>query len=208
MMKTFGVIVAGALLAAPLTLGAQGAEGRADPRPGMGMHGPAGHGARGMGGHVGQGISVALEHRAQLNLTPEQVSRLETIQRELRARNEPLHQQLTAIMPQHGMRGAGPARQGERPGMMGRMRGMHGGADSAAPARPRLSDEQRQEMRARMEQARPVMEQIRAHTRAAMEQAHGVLSDAQRQQLHELMRERGGRGGAGHMRGERARRTR
>lgn len=187
MMKTTGWLLAGALVAAPLSLAAQTPEAPAARGPHAGMV------------HRGGGLGAMLQKRADLGLSAEQVARLEAIERDLRARNQPLREQVAAMMPERAQRTPAPAEQR-------RARGEQRGA------RTPLTDEQRQAMRARMEQARPVMEQMRANTRAAMEQARDVLTEEQRARLQAGMRQhrdrRGGERPARGRMGERAPRTR
>ena len=194
MMKTTGLMLAGALLAAPLALAAQTPDAPAHRGPHAGMM---------MRGGPGGGLAAMLQKRAELNLTAEQVARLEAIERDLRARNEPLRQQIAAAMPERA----------ERPRMTEEQRrAMREQRRERSEARPRMTEEQRQQMRARMEQVRPVMQQMRANTRGAMEQARAVLTEEQRARLQQQMQERRGqRGGERGMRGrtgERAPRTR
>lgn len=125
-------------------------------------------------------VAALLEHRAELKLTAQQVARLEAIQRDLEQKNEPFRRQLEAARPQRGERPDGPP-----------------------------SEEERAAMRARREQLRPQMEQVRANHRAAMEQVRSVLTEEQRETARQYLRghrgERGPRGGRGEggWRGER-----
>ena len=130
-------------------------------------------------------VAALLEHRAELKLTDAQVSRLQTIERDLAQKNEPLRRQLEAARPQRA--------QGDQ---------------------ERPSEEERQAMRARMEQLRPQMQQLRQNQQAAMEQVRTVLTDEQEQAARRYLRgprgergERGERGarGEGGGRGERGR---
>jgi hypothetical protein len=198
MRNAHRMILAAALISAPLSLDAQ--------RPA----GDAQHGR-------GPGVAAILQHRAQLDLTADQVARLEAIERDLRARNEPLRQQMSAAFPERAARAGaeGPRMTDEQRRTMREQRARRGdhGARAGAARRPQLSDEQRQQMRGRMEQLRPVMEQMRGNTRQAMEQARAVLTDAQREQLRARMGEHRSRGGAergwrGRPGAERAPRTR
>lgn len=188
MTKTIGLMLAGALLAAPVAAQAQTPDAPAHrgPHPGM------------MRGHGG--LAAMLQRHAELELTAEQVARLEAIERDLRARNEPLRQQIAALMPERAQR----MERGERPRVGDEQRRqMREQRGERVQQRRRMTEEQRQQMRARMEQARPVLEQMRANTRTALEQARAVLTDAQRAQLEQRrneMRERRG-GERGGMRG-------
>lgn len=171
MSSTRRVLLAAALLAAapaPALL-AQTGQGQAPAHPqGHGQHHPGQHGEHGPGmRHRGPGNPVArlLEHREQLALTAQQVTRLQALQAGWDRQNAALVQQLQALHP-----------QGERP--------------QGPP-----SEAERAAMHQRMEQARPAMEQLHRNTRALMEQVHGVLTEQQRTQLHQFMRGPGGRGG-------------
>ncbi|MEW5930851.1 MAG: hypothetical protein AB1941_25600 [Gemmatimonadota bacterium] len=176
MFRTNRVVLAAALLAAapaPALLAQQG--------PGAaGAHAQHQDGRQGRHGPRFSPVAALLEHRAELKLTGDQVSRLESIQRDLEQKNEPLHRQLEAARPQR--------RQGER---------------QAPPTEQEL-----QAMRARMEQIRPQIEQLRANQQAAMEQVRSVLTDEQEQAARQYLRgprgERGERGARGE-RGERGR---
>jgi Spy/CpxP family protein refolding chaperone len=190
-------LLAAALAAAPVTAVAQNT---APPPPQHGQHhGPQGgmHGRHGgPGGEHHSPIAGILQHRQQLGLTAEQVSRLETIDRDLRARVEPLHQQLMALMPEElraAAHGPGAPAQGERrqrPEGAQRQGGHgHGGGH------PRLTAEQRQRMEQIHQQARPLMEQVHQHVQAAMEQVHTVLTPEQQRQGRALMERHHGPGG-------------
>jgi hypothetical protein len=157
-------------------------------------------------------IQHILQQRQQLGLTAEQVSRLETIDRDLQARVAPLHQQLQALMPEDLRAAAhrqGPPAQGERrqrPEGAQRQGGHGPGGDH-----PQLTAEQRQRMEQLHQQARPLMEQVHQHVESAMEQVHTVLTPEQQQRARQGMRHGGpeGHGPGGHhgpgARGERPR---
>jgi protein CpxP len=178
---TTTLMLAGALAAAPLALAAQTPEAPAHRGPHAGMmHRGPGH---------GPGLGALLRNRAELELTAEQVARLEAIQRDLHARNEPLRQQMAALMPEHARR-MQRMEPGERPRMTDEQRRqMREQRSERMQQHRRMTDEQRQQMRARMEQARPVMEQMRANAQAAMEQARAVLTEEQRAKARESIRE-------------------
>ncbi|HEX8272912.1 MAG TPA: Spy/CpxP family protein refolding chaperone [Longimicrobiaceae bacterium] len=167
MFRTNRVLLAAALLAAapaPALLAQQGAGA---------PHAQHQDGRQGRGGPRPSPVAALLEHRAELKLTADQVSRLETIQRDLEQKNAPLRRQLEAARPQRP--------EGER---------------QAPP-----TEQERQAMRARMEQLRPQMEQLRTNQRAAMEQVRSVLTDEQEQAARQYLRgprgERGERGPRG-----------
>lgn len=203
--------VATLLAAAPVTVAAQ------TPAPAHGGEHQAPHGAmhgrRGPGGPGGHSpIQGILGQRQQLGLSAEQVSRLEAIDRDLQARNAPLHQQLMALMPEDLRAAAhrdGPAAQGERrqPAQGGQTQGggHHGRGDH-----PQLTAEQRQRMERIHEQGRPLMEQVHQNFQAAMEQVHAVLTPEQQQRARQGMEHRGGPGhhGPGGEHGQRGDRPR
>ena len=119
-------------------------------------------------------IQFILEHRQDLALTAEQVQRLEAIRAELKRENDPLIARLREQMPDR------PAADSLRQ----RMR-----------QRRELTDEQRQQMRARMEQMRarmeemrPVREEIRENLEDAIDDVDDVLNDEQEKKLRELRR--------------------
>jgi len=135
------------------------------------QHGGHGHGAR-AGMARGEPFARLLERRQELQLTAEQVTRIEAIRDRLRTQNQPLIEQLQAARRQAGLpeRRQGEARGGER---------------------PRPTEEQRQAMRQLRERTRPVAEQLRTNTRTAMREVHGILTEQQRDQLRQLHREHG-----------------
>jgi Spy/CpxP family protein refolding chaperone len=98
--------------------------------------------------------------RERLGLTDEQVSRIQRIQAELRRRNEPLVRQLLEI------------RARTRPGV---------------PPHERPPEEQ-EALRAAIQEARPLMQRIRANNRGAMARVARVLTPTQRRLLREELR--------------------
>ena len=156
---------------------ADGAQRRGPGMPGRGMN-PLGR---------------LLEHREELALTAEQVTRLEALAAELRTRNEALRAEMQANRPQR------PELTAEQREAMRQRR--QGGA--AGAERPQLTEAQREAMRARREAMRPQMEQLAASQRQAMEQVRSILSDEQEAKLKELRpegragRRRGGAPGQG-----------
>jgi Spy/CpxP family protein refolding chaperone len=205
--------VAAMLAAAPVTAAAQTT---APPQAGEhhGAHGQM-HGRRGPGGPGHTPIQGILSQRQQLGLSAEQVSRLEAIDRDLQARNEPLHQQLHALMPEDPRAAAhreGPPAQGERrqPPQGGQAHGggQHGHGEHGD--HPQLTAEQRQRMERIHEQARPLMEQVHQNFQAAMEQVHTVLTPEQQQRARQAMGHHGGPGhhGPGGEHGQRGARPR
>ncbi|HET6763581.1 MAG TPA: hypothetical protein VFH27_07905 [Longimicrobiaceae bacterium] len=177
MFSTRNVLIAAAILAAapaPALLAQQGAGGspqggheqheRGEGREGRG--GPGQRGGRGMGSPVQR----LIEHGQDLNLSSQQVARLQQIDQALQAQTQPLRQQLEQYRPAGGQDGRWQDGQGQR-------------------AEPSQAD--REAMRARMEQARPVMEQLRKANDSAMQRAFQVLSADQRKQAESLMPRRG-----------------
>lgn len=108
-----------------------------------------------------------LEQRDTLRLTAEQVSRLEAIDRDLQQQNQPILQQLQQFRGEDG-----------RP-------------------REEMSDADREAMRERFEQARPLMEKMRANNQAALEKVKAVLTPEQQQLARSLMPQERGEGGRG-----------
>ncbi|HYR07054.1 MAG TPA: hypothetical protein VEQ60_04785 [Longimicrobium sp.] len=188
-------LLAAALAAAPVTVAAQTT---APPQEHHGAHGQM-HGRRGPGGPGGHSpIQGILRQREQLGLSAQQVSRLEAIDRDLRARNEPLHQQLMALIPEDLRAAAhrdGPPQQGERrqPPQSGQAQGERRGHGEHGD-HPQLTAEQRQRMEQIHERARPLMEQVHQNVQAAMEQVHTVLTPEQQQRARQGMERHGGPG--------------
>lgn len=189
MKISYRYLLAAALAAAPVAASAQ----TTPPPAGEREHAREGRRGELRGPRDGRGgpgrnpIQGLLRQREQLGLTAQQVSRLEAIDRDLQARNAPLHQQLQALRPDRGQ-GPNAARgRGER-----RAR-----PDSAARAerrqrgeRPRLTEAQRQQMEQRRAQAQPILQQLRANTEQALTQARGVLTAEQQQKVQQRMQER------------------
>ncbi|MDB4951652.1 MAG: hypothetical protein JWM27_4301 [Gemmatimonadetes bacterium] len=170
--STRNLLLAAALLAVPApALLAQQGGGYGYPQGGEqgqheGQHEGRGDRAQGERGQRGMRSPVAalVEHRADLNLSDDQVSRLQRIDQDLQRRTEPLRQQLQQSRGQNGQNG----------------------------------DADREAMRQRMEQSRPLFDQLRKYNDDAMQQAMRVLSSQQRETAKSLMPQRGeGRGGRG-----------
>jgi hypothetical protein len=87
-MKISSVVMALALIAAPLA--AQGGPGRRGPAMGRGMM------QGGPEAMMRNPATMVLEHRAELNLTDDQVQALESIQDEIQKQNGPRWEQLKA----------------------------------------------------------------------------------------------------------------
>jgi Spy/CpxP family protein refolding chaperone len=134
---------------------------------------------------MGSPVQRLIEHQQDLNLSGDQVARLQQIDQALQTETQPLRQQLEQFRPARGQNGAGQDAQGQR---------------------PEPSEADREAMRQRMEQARPVMDQLRKANEAALQRALQVLTPEQRTQAQSLMPQRGergerGQGGQGDRRG-------
>ncbi len=124
-------------------------------------------------GGAGRGLLGRIVAKsAELGLTADQVAKLTAIGEQLQAKNAALQEQLKAIL-------------GDRP-ERGAMR--------------ELSAEEREALRAKMEQARPILEQLRENSRAAFEEARAILTAEQQAKIREHTR-RGPGQGAGMRRG-------
>jgi hypothetical protein len=162
--------------------------------------------------------SFILQHRAELNLSAEQVARLEAIQQRVRSQNEPLLAQLRAAGLARGEPGQIRAHiEGRTPEQRAAMRQRF---ENMTPEqreqlrserRQRLENmtpEQREQLRGERrqrpgaqgaragrqvpEELRPVLEQLRAHNQAAMQEVRSVLTAEQQTRLRALMGERRG----------------
>jgi hypothetical protein len=136
------------------------------------------------GDRFGSPVQRLIQAQQQLGLSADQVNRLQRIDQALQQRTEPLRRQLEQYGPPRGQFGGrdGQDQQGQR---------------------QEPSEQDRQAMRQRMEQARPVFEQLRKANDEAVEQAMKVLSSSQRQQARQLLPRRGERrGGRGEGRGQ------
>jgi Spy/CpxP family protein refolding chaperone len=125
------------------------------------------------------GVGRLLErHRAELDLTADQVAQLQAIRSGLQQRNAPLVEQLRASGAWQER--ADAARRGERarPGARAR-----GGAEARR-------GEQARGARRLPEELRPVAQQLRQNNRAAMQEARAVLTDEQTTRLRELAQQR------------------
>lgn len=152
LMRTAGAALALALVASPLV--AQGA-GR-----GPAMHGPM----RGPAAMERNPAQVVLDHRERLELTEEQVERLEAVAARVQEQNGPRWERLQAAFGDVAPRG--------------------------------MSAEERDALRERMRELRPVREEIRKTNRAAGTEIHELLTDDQEAKLRSVMhRRRGGERG-------------
>lgn len=107
-------------------------------------------------------VPKLLRHRADLALTDDQVEKLREIDRRLEEQNRPYVQQLIRI--RHDMK----LRSGVKP--------------------EEMTDEEREELRSHLAQARPLWEQISKNNHAAMREVGEVLNDQQKSQLRDLLR--------------------
>jgi hypothetical protein len=112
---------------------------------------------------VRQGSGWLLENSAALNLSEAQSARLQEIAQRLEERNRPLVARLRAA-----------------------------GVPMGPPPR-RMSEEERRELHAKLQEHRPTLLQLRRNTHAAMQAAREVLTPEQLEMARELMREREGR---------------
>lgn len=184
-IRSFALLAALLATAAPAVAQQQGQPAPRGEHRGE-HHGPGEHGRRmkGEGRRFGNPLEHLLQRREQLNLTAEQVARLEAVQRRVQEQNRPLMEQLRQL---RGPAGARPER----------------GARGAE-----LTPEQREALRRTREQARPIMERLRENNQAARREVEQVLTDAQKQQLRQWHEQRGRRGEARRPRGERGERER
>jgi hypothetical protein len=205
MKRIFGVALLAAVAAAPVALEAQTA--------------PAATGEQQAARASKTPLTRLLQRHAELGLTTEQVSRLQGIEQRLHAQNAPLIQRLRESGAWQGKARAGAgermrnATPEQREAMRERMRNATPEQREAMRERMRnATPEQREAMRERRqsgegargsvrgergvpEELRPVVEQLRANSRAALEEARGVLTAEQQARVRELAQQR--RGAAG-----------
>jgi len=124
-----------ALMAGPVAVQAQRGMG---PRP---------------GGGAGNPVAPLIDMRRELNLTPRQLTQLDSIERALLARNRTVREQMRA------------------------------GMDSVRPRMRQLTDEQRAAMRARADSFRTQRQQIVRNDSTARAAAIRILTDSQRTQV-------------------------
>jgi hypothetical protein len=162
--------------------------------------------------------SFILQHRAELNLSAEQVARLEAIQQRVRSQNEPLLAQLRAAGLARGEPGQMRAHiEGRTPEQRAAMRQRFENMTPEQREQLRgerrqrfenMTPEQREQLRGERrqrpgaqgaragrqvpEELRPVLEQLRAHNQAAMQEVRSVLTAEQQTRLRALMGERRG----------------
>lgn len=168
------LVVGAALLAMPALAAAQPGRGAPDGPPG---------GARGRGPGPGA-VTHLLNARRELELTPRQVTQLDSIERVQFAERRALAERLRPMRDSLVQRGR------------------------TGPRTPGLRDSLQAEARKRMEASRPLMEQQRKRDSSLNAAAERVLNDTQRQKVREMQAERrgyergiregrGGPGGAG-----------
>lgn len=107
-------------------------------------------------------VEKLLRHRADLNLSEAQVARLEEINRRMEERNRPLVRQLVEMRRQWG--------------------------PEFRRSRHDMTPEQRAELSRRMEEARPLVEQIHENNRSAMREVGEVLNPEQKASVREMLR--------------------
>lgn len=109
-------------------------------------------------------VDALLKYRTELGLTTDQTARLTAIGQRLEAQNRPLLEQLRA------------AGFGEMPERNRRVRD--------------LTPAQRDQLRERMQAARPTFQQLRENNKGAREQVRAVLTPQQQDRIRSLMKER------------------
>lgn len=157
MRNTLYILFFGLGLAAlPAQLSAQGES----PRPPRSERGsPEMHAHR-------SPVEMLLRRRAELELSDDQVARLQAIDQRMEERNRPHVQKLVA------MRRALPAE----------LRGSH----------REMTDAQKAEFRERMKEARPLMEQIHESNRSAMREVGEVLTADQKSRVRTILHSKWG----------------
>jgi Spy/CpxP family protein refolding chaperone len=126
----------------------------------------------------GHAFGMIIGQRAQLGLTDDQVARIEAIGQRLQVQNAPLLEQLRAA----GMQGhAG----GERPRMTPEQR------EEMRQRHQSMTPEQREQMRARMQEQRQRGQQMTPEQREQMRARMQQMTPEQREQMRAQMRERG-----------------
>ena len=181
MRRTFGVLIAAALVA-PVAASAQD-QGMKHPMPGPGMH-----------------MEQLLKQRELLGLTAEQVTQLEQIHQQVEAKNRPLMDKLHAMRgdSMHGEHARAKMTDEQRAERREKMKAerqkrsemteeerekRREEMEERREARHEAMEEKREEHRERMEEARPLLEQMRANHREAMEAVKDVLTDEQEAKL-------------------------
>lgn len=130
-----------------------------------------------------------LNLRRVLDLTPRQVTQLDSIERVQVAARRATGEQLRARRDSMGAQGPQRAQRAQRAQGAQMRQGMM--RDSAG--RAAMRDSMRDSMQARMQAMRPQMEEARRRDSVGRAAAERVLNDTQRQQLRELQAEERGR---------------
>jgi hypothetical protein len=189
-MKIRSFAVAMALAGAPAVLAAQ--QGTA---PAAGQHQ---HGQRGAWGQRGErrgggALQALLAHRQELNLTDAQVQRLTAISQRLEQQNAPLQAQLRQLFTQAGLPDFRARRE----------QGQQGEQQGQARQRPQLTEQQRQAFQRVRQQAQPIRQQMRKNMQAAVQEAKGVLTQQQQDQVKQYIQQHRRQGeGRGEGRGQ------
>jgi Spy/CpxP family protein refolding chaperone len=177
--------VAGACDKQPTSLGASAPTSALQEAP---QGGGGGRAARMM--RLRNPFAGLLTLRDTLGLSADQVSRLKQLQAELKAKNQPLLAQLRAATGRDGsvaqeLKGLTPE---QRRAWLRELREQR--RAKLAAMSPEERDSLRAQRRAKLEELKPVLEQMRSNTKAAVEQARAVLTPEQRSQLQALRQER------------------
>jgi predicted transcriptional regulator len=152
--------------------------------------------------------------RAELELSDDQVGRLQAIAERLRHQNAPLVEQLRASGAWQGQRSGAGVRERETGRLTPEQRQQRRQQfESMTPEQREALRQQMQERRRGAEESasargqrrlpeelRPAVEQIRTNTRTAMEEARAVLTAEQQIRLREIVQQR--RASAGERRGQ------
>lgn len=117
-------------------------------------------------------VQVLLDHRQELALTDTQVAGMDRIQKALDEKNAPLKTSLEQLRP---------------PGPMGRGMGGPMPGEAKAGGEPAANPPSQEEMHARFEQVRGLMEQLKTNDDAAYTEAQALLNDTQKQTAHTIV---------------------
>jgi hypothetical protein len=107
-------------------------------------------------------VEKLIRHRADLQLSTEQVARLQEIDARMRERNRPYVQKLLELR--------------------------HGSHFDPHVRREEMTPQQRAEFDRRVAEVRPLLERIRENNRAAMKEVGSVLTPEQKTRLRDLLR--------------------
>lgn len=186
-MKLHTFAIALAVAGAPAVLSAQ----QQQPAPAQGAH--ARHGAWAQRGERrgGGALQALLAHRQELGLTDAQVSRLTAINQRLQSQNQPLMERTRQAYQQAGLPDFRARRQ------QARAQGQQG----TQHQRPQLTDAQKAAFKRVREQVKPLRQQMRQNTEAAVRDAKTVLTADQQAKIQQYMkahRHERGQGRRGH----------